>query len=355
MLQQKGIIVADLGPAEGNPRNSEGAFLELKDGKLLFAYSRFIGDSNADFSLSCIAAKYSSDEGATWSDDEIIIVPEEHQAINIMSVSLLRMTNGDIGLFYLVRHSRLEMRLYIRRSGDEGVTWGEPRCCMPETGYYVVNHDRIVRLSNGRIVIPASWHKFLGSPGMVTFFLSEDDGETWRETKQCMVLHSPHTKTGLQEPGVIELSSGTLWAWARTDLGRQYEMFSGDGGETWTQAAPSLFTSPASPLSMKRMPRKEQLLAVWNPVPNYMTRVFEKFTYGRTLLIGAISEDEGRTWSRFFAVEREEDNGGYCYTAIHFTRDDHVLLAYCAGTADDKSCLARLKIRKIPLSDIYSS
>ena len=61
--------------------------------------------------------------------------------------------------------------------------------------------------------------------------------------------------------------------------------------------------------------------------------------------------DEGKTWKNYFAVETEEDRGGYCYTAIHFT-DDAVLLAYCAGVPEDGSLLARLKIRKILVSEL---
>jgi hypothetical protein len=71
-------------------------------------------------------------------------------------------------------------------------------------------------------------------------------------------------------------------------------------------------------------------------------------------LIGAISKDDGQTWGGHFAVERDEDGGGYCYTAIYIT-GDAVLLAYCAGEAEDGICLARLKVRKIPLSSIKKS
>ena len=38
-------VVLELAPGTGNPRNSEGAFLELKDGKILFVYSHFFGES----------------------------------------------------------------------------------------------------------------------------------------------------------------------------------------------------------------------------------------------------------------------------------------------------------------------
>ena len=33
----------ELPPGPGNPRNSEGDFIELKDGRVLYAYSRFNG------------------------------------------------------------------------------------------------------------------------------------------------------------------------------------------------------------------------------------------------------------------------------------------------------------------------
>jgi len=42
-------------------------------------------------------------------------------------------------------------------------------------------------------------------------------------------------------------------------------------------------------------------------------------------------------------------DAGYCYAAIHFTKDA-VLLAYCAGGQQDKTRLNRLRLRKIPLA-----
>jgi hypothetical protein len=366
-MRKLGRIVLNMSPSQSNPRNSEGAFLELADGRLLFAYSRFIGESHADAAPSCIAMKQSRDRGETWSDEIIIATPEEHGVANIMSVSLLHMLNGDIGLFYFIRRARNDGRLHMRRSADQGKTWEGAQCCMPGLGYYATNNDRVVRLASGRLIIPAAFHKMLSenteyrsefkstndSKGLAHYFLSDDDGATWREAKNFCALDSPHSATGLQEPGVIELNNGVLWSWARTDMGCQYEMFSFDGGESWTHASPSVFTSPRSPLSMKRIPGYGHLLAVWNPIPNYLTRVIAPKTGGRTPLVGAISKDEGKTWGNYFAIETEEDRGGYCYTAICFA-DDAVLLAYCAGTPEDGSLLSRLKIRKILLEDILS-
>lgn len=185
-------IVLELAPGASNPRNSEGAFLELKDGRILFVYSRFVGTSFSDEAKAQLAARHSTDGGETWSTDTIIETPEENDVMNVMSVSLLRFGNGDVGLFYLLRRSWHDMRMWCRRSTDEGRTWGVAIQCMPAAGYYVVNNDRVVRLASGRLVIPAAVHPSLADRnassavdwrGVAEFFISDDDGRTWRKAK----------------------------------------------------------------------------------------------------------------------------------------------------------------------------
>jgi hypothetical protein len=231
---------------------------------------------------------------------------------------------------------------------------------MPVAGYYVVNNDRVVRLKSGRLVIPAALHRNFADRneasavdwrGIAEFFLSDDDGRTWRKARGYCTLPVVHTKSGLQEPGLIELGNGVLWAWARTDLGRQYEFFSHDGGETWSVPAPSRFTSPNSPLSMKRMPASERLFAIWNPGPAYETRPLQPIGGDRTPLVAALGSTPDGRWSRAVVIDGKDGvDEGYSYTAIHFTPDG-VLLAYCAGGAADKHRLAKLRIKKLPLSD----
>lgn len=359
-----GDVVLQLPPNVGNPRNSEGAFLELKDGQIIFVYSHFVGQSWHDDANAGIAISHSSDKGKTWSKSEIIIRPDEHNAKNIMSVSLLRMQNGDIGLFYLIRYGWLDMRLNLRRSSDEGKTWGEATCCIPRPGYFVTNNDRVIRLSSGRLIIPTGFHGMRGESttdwksfdhrSIVYFFCSDDDGYSWHEAKNFCALNYSNTQSGMQEPGVIELKNGVLWAWARTDLGRQYQMFSKDMGETWTLPEPSVFTSPCSPLSMKRIPVNGYLIAVWNPVPKYQTQVtsFEG-GMGRTPLVLAVSRDEGTTWGNTILVEHD-GNEGYSYVAIYFT-EDSVLLAYCAGNSEDGHNLTRIRVKRILLSEIIQA
>jgi sialidase-1 len=353
-----GKIVCEMPPAKGNPRNSEGAFINLTDGRIMFAYSHYYSSSADDGAPAAIARCYSSDSGETWSEREIFIWPKEHNAQNVMSVSLLRLTSGEIGLFYAIKRGD-ECLLHLRRSHDEGKTWGPATCCITRAGYFVTNNDRVIKLKSGRLVVPASKHnwklpgvneKRFDDIGSVYFYFSDDDGYTWNESKNISSLNSLNTTTGLQEPGVIELNNGTLWAWARTDMGRQYQTYSIDEGLSWTSPEPSIFTGPCSPLSMKRHPQNGHLLAIWNPIPMYQTRKSIAAGWGRTPLVGAISNDEGATWDHYFYVDNDED-AGYCYTAIHFV-DDAVLLAYCAGDVNDStSCLVKLRIKKILFSE----
>lgn len=342
-------------PGPGNPRNSEGAFLTLENGDILFAYSRYSGTSLADEARADIAVIRSRDGGETWSEPRVLFTAADAGAMNLMSVSMMRMANGDVGMFYLIRRSATDLRLCLRRSADEGETWSEPVLCMDDARYYVVNNDRVVRLSDGRILIPAALHlnrengdgeDWFDSRGEAYFFASDDDGRTFRRLPGRAVLPGlAHSTSGMQEPGVTELAGGVLWCYARTDLGRQYECFSLDGGCSWTTAQPSAFTGPCSPLSVKRAP-DGTLAAVYNPIPEYNGRKDPGvWIGGRTPLVLSLSRDDGKTWSEP-AVLEDDPGRGYCYCAIHFTAEA-MLLAYCSGGDEDGNCLARLTVRKL--------
>lgn len=348
----------DLPIRDGNPRNSEGSFLKI-DGtdEILFAYTAFSGQKARDFTSADIRTIRSRDGGLTWDDPETVVTADEYQAMNVMSVSLLRMADGDIGMVFLVRMNWLDMQIVLRRSADGGRTWGDTARCSTRPGYFVINNDRVTRLSSSRIIIPAAEHKntiaadgtVIFAPALTTFFYSDDDGASWHESESELSFDFRSSRSGLQEPGILELENDALYGWARTDLGRQYEFYSRDGGVRWTQPVPSRFTSPLSPLSMKRL-NDGRFMAVWNPVPlnNLMTE--NKATGNRTPLVYALSRDNGLSWTEPIVIE-DDPNAGYCYTAM-LPMDGAVLLAYCAGTEKDRgSCLNRLRIRRFRLPE----
>ena len=346
------VLSYDFVPASGNPRNSEGSFLPVSSSRIMFAYTSFSGEAARDYTPANINIIYSDDDGITWSSPQTIVRASDYQAMNVMSVSLMRMHNGDAGLFYLIRKSWYDMQVVLQRSPDEGKTWSRPVRCSVRDGYFVINNDRVVNAGDSRIIIPAAEHKnFAGedskvviAPAIATFFMSDDDGWTWFETETPLRLDYPVCRSGLQEPGVVQMGTNSLYGWARTDLGRQYEFYSYDQGRHWTAPAPSRFTSPLSPMSIKRL-SNGQWIAIWNPVPLDNITTENKATGNRTPLVYALSND-GKQWQLPVVIENDPECG-YCYTAILEWKGT-VLLAYCAGSAADRgSCLNRLRIKRL--------
>ena len=351
-----GRVVLELPSRRGNPRNSEGAFITLRDGRILFAYSKFTGGPH-DYSAGVIAVRTSDDGGATWSLRDSVLVKNEGSE-NVMSVSLLRLQDDRIALFYLVK--RGDCRLRMRTSADEGRTWSKAVWATPSVGYYVVNNDRIVQLGDGRLIVPAAFHRRLGTDmsryssldprGIAVYFLSDDGGRHWREGRSWRAMPAESTR-GLQEPGVIELADGRLLSWCRTDLGCQYAMVSLDRGESWSLPMPTAFVSPCSPMSIKRIEATGDLLAVWNdhcgrfPLPPRAGGMGRR----RTPLVSAISCDEANTWRNFKRIEAAP-GGFFCYTAIHFPDDKHVLLAYSAGRNNTGFAHSLLRVIRLPVA-----
>lgn len=314
-----------LPPSINNPRNSEGDFIALKSGLMMFVYSRFTGGT-ADDARAELAAIYSGDGGKTWSLRYEPVLEREGKK-NVMSVSLLRLADNEIALFYLRKNSSEDCMPLMRLSTDEGRTWNDPVPCIDEEGYYVLNNSRAVKLKSGRILLPLARHARAGEKhARRASFLSvwsDNGGRSWRKSA---ALDGPEaSRTGLQEPGVIELKDGRLMMFARTDQGTQFRSFSKDGGETWSPAEPSNIVSPVSPASIARIPTTGDLLLVWNDHEN----VDDAHKGKRTPFCVAISKDDGVTWEKKKTLDDDPD-GWYCYTAITFI-NERVLLAHCAG------------------------
>ena len=340
-------IVLRLEPGPNNPRNSEGDFISLKDKRILFVYSHYTGDNGGDHSPAYLAGRFSNDGGKTWSPDDLKII-ENEGTMNVMSVSLLRMKNDEIALFYLKKNSTTDCIPMVRFSKDEAKTWSDPIPCISDkSGYFVLNNSRIIQLKNGRILMSVNLYKTpegsLLNQGSLWSYYSDDNGKTW---KSGIEIENPN-KFLTQEPGIVELKNGDIFMYIRSDIGFQCSSFSRDKGVTWSPVERSNIKSPVSPASIKRIPSTGDLLMVWNnnggEVPNIKGK--------RTPLTVAVSKDEGKTWQKIKNIEVDPD-GWYCYIAIHFTKKE-VLLGYCAGNRSKGTGLAVTQITKISLNWIY--
>jgi Neuraminidase (sialidase) len=336
-------------PTKEHPRSSEGSFAALTSGRIIFCYTQFHG-GGADHSPARIVRIHSDDQGRTWS--EPVAVVENVGGNNVMSVSLLRLASGKLAMFYLLKNSWIDCRPQMRLSSDDGQTWSEAKGILDAPGYFVMNNDRVIQTSRGRLIVPLAFHRSRGSDpqssksfdvrAITMWIYSDDDGTTWQESASWWALPM-RSGTGLQEPGIVELADGSLFSWARTDQGAQHGCRSTDDGKTWTPPEPTELQSPVSPASIRRIPGSNDLLALYNDHSGRFP-----FPKGkRTPLVAAISSDGGKTWPVRKLIEGDPD-GWYCYTAIHFVGDT-VLLGHCAGDSKLGTYLGTLRIRRISL------
>lgn len=340
-------ITMKIAPGPDNPRNSEGDFITLKDGRILFIYSRYTGTSTSDHAPAYLAGRYSSDGGKTWTTDDQVIVEREGD-MNVMSVTLLRLKNGKIAMFYLKKNSESDCLPLVRISDDEARTWSGPVPCITDKkGYFVLNNNRVIQLKNGRLLMAVALHKTLDgkwqNKATLYSYYSDDNGASWKPGGEV-----PNT-TGIitQEPGVTELKDGRIMMYIRASGGKQQLSYSSDKGETWSHIEASNISSPLSPATIARIPGSGDLLLVWNNNDGSIPAIKDK----RTPLTTAISKDEGKTWQHIKNIETDPD-GWYCYIAIHFYKKD-VLLGYCAGSQEKKTHLSVTNLTRINQKWLY--
>lgn len=340
--------VLSLTPGPNNPRNSEGDFVKLKNGSILFIYSHYTGNSASDDATAYLASRISKDGGKTWSKQDKLEVAQEGK-MNVMSVSLLRLKNGKIALFYLRKNSVYDCTPMVRFSEDEALSWSNPIQCIPnQTGYFVLNNNRVIQLGSGRLLFAVALHQTLAekvwhNAGLLYSYYSDDNGITWQQGEE--VPTDKNTVT--QEPGLVELKDHSILMLIRTNKGVQYQSKSFDGGIHWSKIEPTNIYAPLSPATIVRIPKTKDLLLVWNNNDGSNMELKGK----RTPLTVAVSKDEGVTWEKVKNIETNPD-GWYCYTAIHFEKNA-ILLSYCAGSQSQKTHLAVTKLLKLQLGWLY--
>ncbi|RAJ93111.1 lysophospholipase L1-like esterase [Larkinella arboricola] len=348
-------LVLQLNPGPDNPRNSEGDFVTLKDGRILFIYSRFTGKSASDFASASLVGRYSSDGGKTWTTEDVPIVRNEGN-MNVMSVSLLRLKDGRIALFYARKNSMHDCIPMMRISTDEAKTWSEATPVITDRKeYFVLNNNRVIQLESGRILVPVALHESPVDPvfnerrfnerGRPFCYYSDDLGKSWKRSEE---IANPDNVV-LQEPGLIQLNNNQTMMIIRTDAGVQYAAYSTDQGASWSPAKPTDIVSPVSPATIARIPKTGDLLMVWN---NNDMKEGNPIKGRRTPMNIAVSKDEGKTWTHVKTIEADPD-GWYCYTAIHFVGKKDILLSYCAGNRPKGTGLSVTNVTRLSLDWIY--
>ena len=94
-MKKIGREVLFLTAGEGNPRNGEGAFIRLSDGRMLYAFTEYTGDNWEDHCSANIAGIFSGDEGENWHGRKVLLKADAG-ASNYMSVSPVSYTHLDV-------------------------------------------------------------------------------------------------------------------------------------------------------------------------------------------------------------------------------------------------------------------
>lgn len=355
-MKKVGRKVHLMAPENPVRRIGEGSFIRLNDNSILFAFTEFLG-GREDEDVARISCITSTDEGESWSEKRVLFEKSEDD-LNIMSFSFLRMGNGDIGAFYIVKNKDGSDTIVLRRSADEGKSWSEALDCLTaleKPDYFILNNDRVLKLKNGRIILPLARHTIYDttqelSVGEVVFFCSDDDGFTWKKTDTELKTPFPNDKIGFQEPGLYELPDGRIWCYIRTLLGYQYECCSEDNGETWSTPEPNVFfSSPASPMSVKDF--KDLTIAIFNPIPEHILRDDDAEFWGRTPYVMAVRKKDETAFTQEKLFYLEDDlNNGYCYPAT-IEGSNCLLIAYYHSNNTD-CCLNSTKIIKVNYEDL---
>jgi sialidase-1 len=286
----------------GNLRNSEADLIDLKDGRLLLAYSKYWYISDEDD--ACISGKISLDSGKTWGDS--FVLQENVGKVNVTNPSFLRLSNGALLLFFSVKNDFTDCNLYKKVSFDEGKSWSLPEKVSFLNGYHVINHNKVIQTKTGRIIVPASYTRdFAGGYKIdslqIFCYYSDDFGKTWKNTNFLTLRKSP-----AMEPAIVETGGGKLLMLIRSNNKRIFASMSSNNGENWLQPYPLPLTSPSSPASIIKYPTSDTLLLIWN---HHKSR--------RNPLNSSFSSDHGKSWKNFKTIEYKPENE-YSYTSIRF-------------------------------------
>ena len=304
-------------------------YVELDDGRILHCSKR--------------AIDYSSDGGLTWSETKLM-VDVNGDPVGAQETSLVKLAGrNEVGLAARVNLSVSERPANVKhaiphrmgkfvfwRSKDGGATWQPPIDItppyLPTAGY----QDCFCRTSSGRILLPVffmfgqhsgpddrslpitgrlvrnQWVSTAGHYFDPTFscnyvVYSDDNGETWHMNKDggiiIMLDWNAHFSIS-NEATMTEVAPGRLLMFMRNGLGRLFQAWSNDNGETWTRPQPTVLASPTAPAQIRTLPNGH-LLCVWNQASEEEIRA----GVNRTRISSAISRDGGRVWEFFQNVE----------------------------------------------------
>ena len=278
---------------------------------LAFAEGR--RDSCRDDADIDLVLKRSTDQGLTWGPLQVLF-DDGDLSVN-QPVPVVNRETGEV-VFVFCKNNQ---RVFVSKSGDEGVTWSQPReiteqVADPSWSYLGAGPGHGIQLSSGRLLVsswgdlspgprtwrPAGWGKVQFSYAMY----SDDHGQTWRRSQPLDIDLSDESMS-------VETADGRIYMNMRSRQKKHLRAYawSSDGGETWSEVAfdpgmpePSVQGSVVRFTTADKHGRNRVLLAH----PSSQTE--------RARLTVRMSYDECRTWP--VAKLLHQEYSGYSDLAI---------------------------------------
>lgn len=283
--------------------------LPLPDGSVAAAWFGGTKEGRNDVTIW-----FSRREKGVWSKPKSV---EARKGIPHWNPVLFLRKDGAVCLLFKVGKSISTWRTFISESDNGAVTFGKPRELVEgdASGGRGPVKNKIIRLSNGNILAPASTEK----KGWIAFTdLSEDEGKTWQkqkriETRQISpILNAKNGYTrnavAIIQPTLWENPLGCVHMLARTSAGFIYRSDSEDYGKTWCRAYQTALPNNNSGIDLVKTDKNE-LYLVWNPVGENWGE--------RSPLILSRSCDNGASFETVMTLE-DKPGGEYSYPAIEY-------------------------------------
>jgi predicted neuraminidase len=224
---------------------------------------------------------------------------------------LYQVKDGDLILFYKVGPSPSEWWGMVKRSKDNGKTWGESTR-LPE-GFMGPVKNKPVLLSDGTLLCPSSTEK---GGWNIQMERTDISCSKWEKSSPA----GSDRKFAAIQPSVLFHKDGRLQILCRTKEGIIAESWSSDNGKTWSGLGATAVPNPNSGIDAVTLKNGLHLL-VYNP-----TTTGENGRGGpRTPLSVAVSKN-GKEWNEILKLETEP--GEYSYPAVIETSDGMIHITY---------------------------
>lgn len=225
---------------------------------------------------------------------------------------LFQPKSGPLILFYKAGPSPKTWWGMLMTSEDGGVTWSQP-LRLPD-GFCGPVKNKPVQLANGDLLCPASSED---QGWRVHFERTPDLGKSWSRTEPV----NDGVGIAAIQPSILFHSGDRLQALGRTQQGRIFEIWSGDGGRTWGKI--SLTSLPNNNAGTDAVTLKDgRHLLIYNHCGNSNG----KKAGPRSPLNVAVSQD-GKTWQAALVLE-DEPRKEFGYPAVIQSQDGLVHITY---------------------------